>query len=89
MLGVFLALVLVAVLNNGMQLANIGGAAQQIVIGGLLLGAILAGNVVRAVQGRGLPWRRARGPRKEVVETEPVARVPVSAGTNLSSRRLN
>src|SRR5262249_57539069 len=39
MLGVFLALVLIAVLRNGMQLANLGGATQDIVIGGLLLGA--------------------------------------------------
>ena len=43
MLGVFLALILIAVLRNGMQLANVGGAAQDIVVGGLLLGAILAG----------------------------------------------
>jgi rhamnose transport system permease protein len=90
MLGVFLALVLIAVLNNGMQLANIGGAAQQIVIGGLLLGAILAGNIVRAGKGLGLPWRRARGPRKEVVETESVTQVSVNAtGSNLSTRRVN
>ena len=35
-----------------------------------VLGAILAGNLIRAVQQRGLPWRRAHGPRKEVLETE-------------------
>jgi rhamnose transport system permease protein len=67
MLGVLLALILVAELRNGMQLANIGGAAQDIVVGGLLLGAILAGNVMRAVHERGLPWWRARRPRKEVL----------------------
>ena len=61
-----------------MQLANIGGAAQDIVVGGLLVGAILAGNVVRAVQSRGLPWRRARRPRKEVLETESHEQVPVT-----------
>ena len=43
MAGVLLALILIAVLRNGMQLANLGGATQDIVIGGLLLGAILAG----------------------------------------------
>jgi hypothetical protein len=40
------------------------------VIGGLLLGAILAGNVARAVQSRGIRPPRARAARKEVVETE-------------------
>lgn len=78
MLGVLLALILVAELRNGMQLANIGGAAQDIVVGGLLVGAILAGNVVRAVQSRGLPWRRARRPRKEVLETESQEQVAVT-----------
>jgi rhamnose transport system permease protein len=68
MLGVLLALILIAVLRNGMQLANIGGAAQDIVVGLLLLAAILVGNVVRAFEGRGLPWRRARALRKEVLE---------------------
>jgi rhamnose transport system permease protein len=87
MLGVLLALFLVAELRNGMQLANIGGAAQDIVIGGLLLGAILAGNVVRAVQDRGLPWRRARRPRKEVLETEPRTEIPVKPTTNVSQGR--
>jgi rhamnose transport system permease protein len=70
MLGVLLALILIAVLRNGMQLANLGGATQDMVIGGLLLGAILAGNVVRAVQGRGLPWKRARVPPKEVIQAQ-------------------
>jgi len=87
MLGVLLALVLVAELRNGMQLANIGGAAQDIVIGGLLLGAILVGNLVRAAQGRGLPWRRARSPRKEVLEAELVTEIPINATSKVSQRR--
>jgi rhamnose transport system permease protein len=78
MLGVFLALILIAVLRNGMQLANVGGAAQDIVVGALLLGAILAGNVVRAVQGGGLPWPRAKRPREEEIEAEST-QVPVIA----------
>jgi rhamnose transport system permease protein len=78
MLGVLLALILIAVLRNGMQLANLGGATQDMVIGGLLVGAILAGNAVRAVQGRGLPWTRAPGPRKEVIEGEIESAVPVN-----------
>jgi rhamnose transport system permease protein len=69
MLGVLLALILIAVLRNGMQLAEYGGATQDLVIGGLLLGAILAGNAVRAVRGRGLPWKGARVRRKGVVTT--------------------
>jgi rhamnose transport system permease protein len=79
MLGVLLALILIAVLRNGMQLANLGGATQDIIVGGLLLGAILAGNLVRAVQGRGLPFRRAGGPRKEVSKTGDDAAVAVTA----------
>lgn len=86
MLGVLLALILIAVLRNGMQLANIGGAAQDIVIGGLLVGAILAGNVVRAVQGAGLPWRRAHAPRKEVLETESQPQIPVKPTQSLPRR---
>jgi rhamnose transport system permease protein len=81
MVGVFLALILVAVLRNGMQLANVGGAAQDIVVGGLLLGAILAGNIVRAAQERGLPWWRARRPQKEVEKTESHAQISVNPGS--------
>ena len=69
MLGVLLALILIAVLRNGMQLAEYGGATQDLVIGGLLLGAILVGNAARAARGRGLPWVGPRAPRKEVVAT--------------------
>src|SRR6266536_5156413 len=69
MLGVLLALILIAVLRNGMQLANLGVATQDMVIGALLLGAILAGNVVRAVQSRGLQRKRARVPAEEVTQT--------------------
>jgi len=70
MLGVLLALILIAVLRNGMQLANVGGATQDIVIGGLLIGAILAGNLVRAAQGGGLRWMRLRPSRKEVTQPD-------------------
>lgn len=78
MLGVLLALVLIAVLRNGMQLANLGGATQDIVIGGLLLGAILAGNVARATRGRRLRRRRAQASWKEVTQPADQARVPVA-----------
>ena len=47
----FLALILVAELRNGMQLANVSGATQDMVIGGLLIAAILAGNALRAARG--------------------------------------
>jgi rhamnose transport system permease protein len=67
MLGVLLALILVSELRNGMQLANVSGATQDMVIGGLLIGAILAGNALRAAQGGRLRLRRA-GSRKEVTQ---------------------
>jgi len=70
MVGVLLALILIAVLRNGMQLAEFGGATQDLVIGGLLLGAILAGNAIRAVQARGMPWTRSRARGKEVSNTD-------------------
>ena len=70
MAGVLLALILISVLRNGMQLANLGGATQDIVIGGLLLGAILAGNLARAAQGRGALFPRVRSPWREVNRTE-------------------
>jgi rhamnose transport system permease protein len=66
MLGVLLALVLVAELRNGMQLANISGETQDIVIGALLLGAIVAGNLLRAAQANGDPIGRFRPRRREV-----------------------
>ena len=65
MLGVFLALILVAVLRNGMQLANLGGDTQNIVIGVLLLASIVAGNLVRAAQDGAIRIRR-----KEVVRDD-------------------
>jgi rhamnose transport system permease protein len=78
MLGVLLALILIAVLRNGMQLANLGGATQDIVIGGLLVGAILAGNLVRAIKDGRLRWAHLSLPRKEVTSPEiSAADVPV------------
>ena len=70
MLGVFLALILVAVLRNGMQLANLGGDTQNIVIGVLLLAAIVAGNLIRAVQDGVISPSRLRIRRKEVVRDD-------------------
>ena len=66
-LGVVLAVILIAELRNGMLLDNIGGDTQNIVIGCLLLGAILAGNAIRALQTSGLRQRIARARTKEVV----------------------
>jgi rhamnose transport system permease protein len=77
MLGVLLALILIAVLRNGMQLANLAGAMQDIVIGGLLVGAILAGNVMRAIRDDRLPRTRFSFPRKEVTPAIQTAEVPV------------
>ena len=70
-LGVFLAVVLIAVLRNGMGLANIAGDTQSIVIGGLLLGAILVGNLLRGIREQGLGRRLAeRLDRKEAAGDE-------------------
>jgi rhamnose transport system permease protein len=68
--GVVLSVVLIAELRNGMQLDNIGGDTQNIVIGCLLLGAILAGNAIRAAQAGGFRSRIARARKKEVVRTQ-------------------
>jgi rhamnose transport system permease protein len=69
MLGVLLALILVAALRNGMQLANLGGDTQNIVIGVLLLAAIVLGNLVRAIQGGAITSAKLRPRRREVVRT--------------------
>jgi rhamnose transport system permease protein len=66
-LGVALSVVLVSELRNGMQLDNLGGDTQNIVIGVLLLAAILAGNALRALQATGLRTRLARARHKEVM----------------------
>ena len=78
--GVLLALFLVAELRNGMQLANLSGATQDMVIGGVLLAAILAANIARAAHGRATPWKRALLSRKGVAH---LTRAPVRA--NLKS----
>ena len=81
MLGVLLAFILIAVLRNGMQLANLGGPPQDIVIGVLLLGAILAGNLCepcRRVDCRSGSVRRLR---KEVNHTESGVQVSVDSNS--------
>lgn len=78
-LGVLLALVLVAEVRNGMQLANLAGDVQNIVIGGLLVGAIVSGNLMRAAQAGGLrSGRHRRGRRREVIGHETARDVMVS-----------
>lgn len=67
MLGVVISVVLVAELRNGMQLDNLGGDTQNIVIGVLLLAAILAANAIRALQASGLRARLVRTRKKEVM----------------------
>lgn len=67
MLGVVVSVVLVAELRNGMQLDNLGGDTQNIVIGVLLLAAILAANAIRALQASGLRARLVRTRKREVM----------------------
>lgn len=77
-LGVLLALFLVTELRNGMQLDNLSGATQDMVIGGLLLAAILAGNIARAAHGHARPWRTASS-RKGVIQVKGIpARLDVN-----------
>jgi rhamnose transport system permease protein len=64
--GVLLALILVAEVRNGMQLANLSGQLQNIVIGVLLLAAIVAGNLIASVREGGLPTMKLRRLRKGV-----------------------
>jgi rhamnose transport system permease protein len=78
-LGVLLALFLIAELRNGMQLDNLNGATQDMVIGGLLIAAILVGNIARAAHGRSTPWT-ARRSRKEVVQVS----VPATPESNIN-----
>lgn len=70
MLGVFLALILVAVLRNGMQLANLGGDTQNIVVGVLLLAAIVAGNLIRAARDGAISPGRLRLSRRGVAQND-------------------
>ena len=64
--GVLLALILVAEVRNGMQLANLSGQLQNIVIGALLLAAIVAGNLIASAQEGGFRPARLRRRRKGV-----------------------
>jgi len=68
--GVLLALILVAEVRNGMQLANFSGQLQNIVIGVILLAAIVAGNVIAGIRAGGGRTRPRRS-RKEVTSNAP------------------
>jgi rhamnose transport system permease protein len=51
-LGVFLALVLLGTIQTGMQLANIPGTSQTLVIGVLLVGSIGVPRIAQLIRGR-------------------------------------
>lgn len=55
--GVFWALALVALLRNALGLSRVGGDAQGIVIGSLLIVSLLVSNVVQALMSNAL-WRK-------------------------------
>jgi rhamnose transport system permease protein len=85
MVGVVLAFVLVAVLNNGMQLANISSSTTDLVIGALLLVAIMAGNALGALGGR----RRAehvRDPGETGATAQEEASNPLSVPAEVQKR---
>jgi len=68
--GVLLALILVAEVRNGMQLANPSGQLQNIVIGVLLLAAIVVGNLIAAARTGSRP-AKLRRLRKGVTASAP------------------
>jgi rhamnose transport system permease protein len=68
--GVLLAFILVAEVRNGMQLANLSGQLQNIVIGVLLLAAIVAGNLIASAQTGGLRAAKLRRLRKGVTSNK-------------------
>jgi rhamnose transport system permease protein len=68
--GVLLALILVAEVRNGMQLATLSGQLQNIVIGVLLLAAIVAGNLIASAQTGGLRAAKLRRLRKGVTSNK-------------------
>jgi rhamnose transport system permease protein len=80
--GVLLALVLVAEVRNGMQLANLSGQLQNIVIGVLLLAAIVAGNLIASARTGGLRAAKLRRLRKGVTsDTRAEAAVVVDSNS--------
>ena len=56
----------VLAMRNGMQLANLSGQLQNIVIGALLLAAIVAGNLIGSAQEGGFRPAKLRRRRKGV-----------------------
>ena len=52
MSGVLLAVLIVLNLRNGFGLANVGGNTQIGVIGAILIGSVLAQNVIQRLSGR-------------------------------------
>jgi len=67
MAGVLLSFVLVSELRNAMATANVAGDRQDIVIGGLLLTAIVVGNLIRTAQAGGVGSGLRRLARREVI----------------------
>jgi rhamnose transport system permease protein len=56
-IGVFLSLLLLATLQTGMQLANVPGTSQTLVVGGLLIVSLGVPRVIALVRGRRRPAR--------------------------------
>jgi rhamnose transport system permease protein len=74
MSGVVLAVLIVLNLRNGFGLANVGGNTQTGVIGAILIGSVLAQNLIDHV-GR----RRPAGPLVEAAAPEPRAPSPTGS----------
>lgn len=78
--GVLLALVLIGSLTTSLSLANVSSDAQQIVIGGLLIGSVIATNVGRAAAARAASRRLAAEAAAAPAEERQPAATPRQEG---------
>ena len=70
-LGVFLAVVLLGTIQTGMQLANVPGTSQTLVIGALLIGSIGIPLAIGLLRSRIGHRRTARGGDTAPADAEP------------------
>ena len=60
LVGVFVACAILAILRNALALANVPGDLQNLVVGSLLIGSVLATNAVPTLRR----WRRRLKPKE-------------------------
>lgn len=79
MSGVLLAVLIVLNLRNGFGLANVGGNTQTGVIGAILIGSVLAQNLIQRLGGRRRPSRPPAGTKTSPVEEPAHVAAPPSS----------